>query len=553
MAILLTLQGPEVGHRYPLEGAITVLGRQADATICLSAKAVSRHHAQIVQAEGGYFLEDLDSSNGTFLNGTRLNPHVRVRLTEQDHLQIGPYLFGLRLSALTPPPTTTEPSLIIRDQVSVVGGLSGSVYGQDPAQKLQAVLEIAQHLARTLDLRQLLAKLLDQLMNLFPHADRALVLLCEEDRLEVRGQRLRDGQAAPGHLYSRTIVKKALDEGVGIRSDDIQGDERFQSVNTILTLDIHSLLCVPLLGQNGRPLGVLQLERFRRGQPFRMEDLQLLSTIGLQVAVVLENAALHEELLRKERQDQELALAREIQQGFLPTEFERFKDSGFELFARVLPAREVSGDLYDFFPLADGRLSFFVGDVSGKGIPAALFMVAVHTLCRHVGAAGDSPAATLIKLNDALAADNPQGQFVTLAHGIYTPTTGEVVLSSGGHPLPLLRRADGRVAPLNHRTGRMLGYPGGLATLTDARFTLTPGELMVFYTDGFTEAKEPTKESERRSMFGLPRLQQVVAGFDSKAPLEICAERAKTEIDQFTRSKELQDDLTLFLLRRTSG
>src|SRR6266545_994170 len=98
MAILLTLQGPETGHRYPLQGAITVLGRQADATVCLAAKAVSRHHAQVVQADGEYFLEDLDSSNGTFLNGTRLSPRVRVRLTEHDTVQIGPYVFGLRLS-----------------------------------------------------------------------------------------------------------------------------------------------------------------------------------------------------------------------------------------------------------------------------------------------------------------------------------------------------------------------------------------------------------------------------------------------------------------------
>jgi serine phosphatase RsbU (regulator of sigma subunit) len=546
MAILLTLQGPDVGRKYPLEGSATVLGRQADATICLPAKAVSRQHAQIVHADDTFFLEDLDSSNGTFLNGTKLSPRVRVRLTEQDTIQIGPYLFGLRPVSPTPLPGS-EPSLIIRDQVSV-GTLNESVYGQDPAQKLQVVLEIAQHLARTLALDQLLSKLLDQLMRLFPQADRGIVLLCDDDRLLVRGQRVREGQDPGRHLYSRTIVHKALDEGIGILSDDLAGDERFVASHTITALDVHSLLCVPLIAQDGRRLGVLQLDRFRRGMPFRTEDLQLLSTIGLQVAVVLENAALHEELLRKERQDQELALAREIQMGFLPTEFGRFKNEGFELFAHVHPAREVSGDLYDFFPLSDGRLSFFVGDVSGKGIPAALFMVAVHTLCRHLGAEAASPAATLVKLNDALAADNPQAQFVTLAHGLYTPATGAVVLSSGGHPLPLIRHTDGSVAPLDHRTGRMLGYEGGSLNVTDAHFTLASGELMLFYTDGFTEAKEP----ERRAMFGLERLQEVVAGFGATVPLHVCAERAKAEIDRFTRAKELQDDLTLLLLRRGS-
>jgi serine phosphatase RsbU (regulator of sigma subunit)/pSer/pThr/pTyr-binding forkhead associated (FHA) protein len=545
MAILITLQGPDAGRKHSLEGNTTVLGRQADCTICLPAKAVSRQHAQIVQTDGAYFLEDLDSSNGTFLNGTRLSPRVRVRLTEQDTFQLGPYLFGLRPP---PVPSASEPSLVIREQLSV-GSLNESLYGQDPAQKLQVVLEIAQHLARTLDLEELLTKLLDQLIRLFPHADRAMVLLLEGDNLVIRGQRSRHQQEPGSHPYSRTIVQKALQEGVGILSDDVQGDHRFQASHTLAALDLRSLLCVPLIGQDGRRMGVLQLDRFRHGMPFRVEDLQLLTTVGLQVAVVLENAALHAEVLRKQRQDQELAMAREIQQGFLPAEFAQFKDAGFELYAHVSPAREVSGDLYDFFRLDDGRLVFFVGDVSGKGMPAALFMVAVHALCRHLASGADSPAATLVRLNNALAADNPSGQFVTVAHGLYEPGTGEVVLTSAGHPLPLIRHADGSVEPLAHRTGRMVGYEIPPLVLSDKRFTLAPGELLVFYTDGFTEAREP----ERKTMFGLDRLRQVVAGFDATQSLQTCADRARAAIDSFIRAPEQQDDLTLLLLRRPAG
>jgi phosphoserine phosphatase RsbU/P len=545
MGILITLQGPDAGRKYPLEGDATVLGRQADCTICLPAKAVSRQHAQIVLTEGTYFLEDLDSSNGTFLNGNRLNPRVRVPLAEQDTFQIGPYLFGLRPP---PVPEDSEPSLVIREQLSVAQ-LNESVYGQDPAQKLQVVLEIAQHLARTLDLEELLTKLLDQLMRLFPQADRAMILLMERDRLVVRGQRCRHQHDSSAYPYSRTIVQKALEEGVGILSDDVQGDQRFQASHTLASLDLRSLLCVPLIGQDGRRLGVLQLDRFRHGMPFRVDDLQLLTTVGLQVAVVLDNAALHAELLHKQRQDQELAMAREIQQGFLPTEFAQFQHAGFELFAHVDPARQVSGDLYDFFPLPDGRLVFFVGDVSGKGMPAALFMVAVHALCRHLAAAADSPAATLVRLNTALAADNPSGQFVTLAHGLYDARTGEVVLTSAGHPLPLIRHADGRVEALAHRTGRMLGYDSPPLNLSDKRFTLAPGALIVFYTDGFTEAREP----ERKTQFGVERLRQVVEGFDAALPLEACADRARAAINAFIRAPELQDDLTLLLLRRADA
>src|SRR5262249_6077865 len=151
-----------------------------------------------------------------------------------------------------------------------------------------------------------------------------------------------------------------------------------------------------------------------------------------------------------------------------------FKTAGFELFARVDPAREVSGDLYDFFRLADDRLAFFVGDVSGKGMPAALFMIAVRTLSRHLAASGLSPAETLARLNTALAADNPSAMFVTLAHGIYTPSTGQLVLASGGHPAPLYRRVNGQVEELGMRPGRLLGVTAGDLRLTDTHLTLAP-------------------------------------------------------------------------------
>jgi serine phosphatase RsbU (regulator of sigma subunit) len=541
MAILITLQGPDAGRKFPLDATSAILGRQLDADICLSAKAVSRQHARILARDGAYEIEDLESSNGTLLNGRRLLPHQPEPITERDTVQIGPYVLALRPA---PTPASTETNLVIRDQVSALT-LNESVYGQAPALKLQVVLELAQQLARTLDLETLLHKLLDQLMRLFPQADRSMVLLCEGKRLTVRGQRCRRQEDSAAYPYSRTIVQRALEDGVGILSEDVQADSRFQASATITSLDLHSLLCVPLIAQDGKRQGLIQVDRFRQGACFRSEDLQLLTAIGLQVAVVLENAALHAELIREERFRQELLLAREIQQGFLPTEFEELRARGLDLFARVQPAREVSGDLYDYVWRPDGRLAFFIGDVSGKGMPAALFMVAARTLARHLAVTAESPAATLTGLNAALAADNPSSMFVTMAHGIYAPETGEMVLASAGHPLPLRRRASGQVEEIAHKTGRLLGYDNGNLHLTDARFTLEPGELLAFYTDGFTEARD-----SRREQFGLNRLMEVVSGFEPDLELATCADRATEAVERFARAKDLQDDMTLLLLRR---
>jgi phosphoserine phosphatase RsbU/P len=545
MAILITLQGPDPGRRFSLDQPCTVMGRQADCPIHLPAKAVSRQHAQILQRGDGFFVEDLDSSNGTFLNGKRVDPNAPVQLSERDTLQVGPYVLALRPAPVITP---TEQSLIIREQVSALT-LNESVYNQAPAQKLQVVLEISQNLGRTLDMEPLLDKLLDQLMRLFPQADRGMVLLCEEGGLVVRAQRCRRQEDETSHPYSRTVVKRALEEGVGILSEDVQADKRFDSSATLTSLEMHSLLCVPLVTKDARRLGVIQVDRFRPGLPFRSEDLLLLTTVALQVAVVLDNAALHAEVLREERFKQELALAREIQQGFMPCEFDDFSRDGFELFACVHPARTVSGDLYDFVRLPDGRFSFIVGDVAGKGMPAALFMVAVRTLSKHLAAAGGSPAAMLAKLNDALAADNPSMMFVTLAHGIYNPKNGELVLASGGHHLPLVRRRDGLVEEVEHKTGRLLGYEGLELHLTDATFSLQPGETLVFYTDGVTEARRPST----KGMFGLGRLIEVVAGFQPSLGLPTCADLVRSEVERFTGAKELQDDLTLFIMRRLAG
>jgi len=540
MAYLVTLKGPDTGRQFLLEQDVMVLGRQTDSGICLESQAVSRHHARIIRVDSKFFVEDMGSSNGTYVNGARIRD--RVPLTEKDTLQIGPYLFGLRVP---PTPVVADEGLVIRSQISASGS-DLSLFVQDPARKLEVVLEIAQSLSRTLDLDVLLTKLLDHLMILFPQADQGIVLLCEGDRLVVRAQHNRRADDPTAVTYSRTVVKKALEDGVGILSEDVHADERFIPSATLTALGLRSLICVPLISQDDQRLGVLQLDRFRSGKSFSPEDLQLLTTIGLQVKVVLENASLHAELIREERLRQELALAREIQQGFLPTEFPEPDKVGYELFARVSPAREVSGDFYDFWQLDDGRLVFIIGDVSGKGMPAALFMVMVRTLCRHLGTAGDAPAPTLARLNKALSADNPSSMFVTLLYGIYDPKTGEALLSSAGHPPPILRPVEGDAEQVELKRGPLLGVDMGKIEWSETRVPLASGETLALYTDGFIEARDPAS----KQMFEVLRLQDALSGPRARQSLESAADQSKLAVERFIASQELQDDLTLLLLRR---
>jgi serine phosphatase RsbU (regulator of sigma subunit) len=540
MASLLAVQGPNQGQRFPLEGESTTIGRQPDVGIFLEALAVSRQHARVLHQNGDYYLEDLGSSNGTYVNGRRIKG--RVALSIRDTVHIGPYVFTLQID---PPASPTETQTIVRARVDAAP-TNQTLYAQNPSYKLQVVLEIARDLGRTLDQDALLRRLLDQLFRLFPQADRGMVLLCDGDRYRVRAQRTRLKGGEAEFQFSKSVVKKALDEGVGLLSEDVGADSGLVMTRTLVSLNLRSFLCVPLIGGEKRRLGVIQLDCLRSDQSFGAADLELLTAVALHVAVVLENATLHAERLREARLLQELAMARDIQQSFLPAEFGALREQGVELFARVHAAREVSGDLYDFFPLPDGRLAFFLGDVSGKGMPAALFMIAVRTLIRHLAPTAGGPADLLRRLHAALVADNPTNLYVTVAHGVYDSRDGALLLSSGGHPPPLRRDALGTVTPVAMRASHMVGSPMLDPVLADTRLTLLPEETLVLYTDGFTEARAPDGET----LFGVERLCELLGGPRTSLPLDECAAEASAGVRRFTGQDELQDDQTLLLLRR---
>ena len=202
MATLVTLQGPNPGRQFPLGEGSSLIGRQPNSTVHLDSLAVSRQHARILRSDENFFLEDLNSSNGTYLNGQRIIG--RVPLTERDTLQIGPYVLALRC---TPAPTVKEPDPIIRSRVDA-SAANSTLFQHNPAYKLQVIMEITQHLARTLEFEPLLGKLLEHLLRLFPQADRGLVVLYEQDRLVLRSFRCRRSDATDAP-FSRSVVQRA--------------------------------------------------------------------------------------------------------------------------------------------------------------------------------------------------------------------------------------------------------------------------------------------------------------------------------------------------------
>ncbi len=231
-----------------------VIGRQTGADIVVQGPKVSRRHARVVREGDRFHLEDLGSSNGTFLNVKKLE--APLRLSHKDEIGIGSFLLRFE-------DKETSPEFTIHARTAA-NTANTDLYQGNAAHKLQVILRLSADLGRSLEVNDLLSRVLDHLLILFPHAERGLVILLEDGRPSVRAQKQRSGFQNPPR-FSASIVQKVASEGMGIFAEDLQTDSRFADAQSIVSLGIRSFICVPLQAKGGRALGVLQVERRAKG------------------------------------------------------------------------------------------------------------------------------------------------------------------------------------------------------------------------------------------------------------------------------------------------
>jgi sigma-B regulation protein RsbU (phosphoserine phosphatase) len=256
-------------------------------------------------------------------------------------------------------------------------------------------------------------------------------------------------------------------------------------------------------------------------------------------------AALQKSTAERERIASELDVAFRIQQSILPRDFQTFSTAtGFEIFAHSVPAREVGGDFYDFFPLGDDRIGFVIGDVSGKGVPAALFMAICRTLLAAVARGGSSPGDCLSHVNALLLRENEMQMFVTVIYGLLNVDTGEIQYANAGHNRPYLLTRDGAVAVQKSEPQIALGVLAG-ATYATRTIRLRAGDSLFLYTDGITEATDVQQE-----MYAAGRLEAALGKLARSSPADIIAGSFE-EVRRFTGGAEQSDDITALALTFT--
>lgn len=508
MFFLLANNGPHTGQRYELKGNKWVMGRHPDCDIWVDESAVSRNHCQIVREGNAFFVEDLGSRNGTFLNHEEQKLEGRRQLRPGDIVRVCDRSFtfqadtpptapqpaqtmrlteGAGLGAFLADDDAVAPSSTIMSKLDVSSSPRGGLHVSASAEvKLAAMIEISQSLSRFLALDDVLPQVLKTLFKIFVQADRGFIVMETPDgKLIPRWVKLRREDASDTLRISRTIVRHVMQSKEAILSADAASDARFEMSQSIADFRIRSMMCAPLLDSEGKAFGALQIDTLDQRQRFTKEDLELLVSTASQAALAIQQAQLHEAALRQRELERDMELAHEVQHGFLPEQ--RPSLPGYEFFDYYQPASQIGGDYFDYIALPGGRLAVIVADVVGHGVAAALLMAKLSAETKFALFSEATPAAAVTRLNERLCQSNTQ-RFVTMILVVLDPAEHTAVVVNAGHMAPLHRRAGNKIEePGADLAGLPLGVTDAMG-YEQAQFEISPGDVLTLYTDGINES-----------------------------------------------------------------
>jgi serine phosphatase RsbU (regulator of sigma subunit)/pSer/pThr/pTyr-binding forkhead associated (FHA) protein len=557
MATLQVLKGPNPGKTFPLESEEAVLGRNATCQVVINVPAVSREHAVVRRINGQFFIEDMHSRNGTFVNNQEIS--TRTLLRNGDRIKICDNLFTFQDATQLPP----LPSTMRRGEAEPEGedttsnveatlqpgqGSGRNLFETPSADKYALLLDLSSDLGQqTFQLDQLLPKIVEQLFNVFRQADRGFVILAEDgtERLIPKVIRTRHQDETTAR-FSRRIVQRCLKDREALLSGDAVHDPRFDLSQSVADFKIRSVMCAPLLARStGNAFGVIQLDTQNKVKKFTQEDLRLLMAVTLQAATALENAQLHESLVARAGLERDMKLARQVQLSFLPKKPPVLP--GYEFFAHYEPALEVGGDYYDFIPLPGDRLAVTLGDVAGKGVPAALLMGKVSSDARFCFLTEPGPAPAVSRLNALMQEAGLLDRFVTLTAGLLEPARHTVTLVNAGHLPPLVfRKSSGQFEEAMPR--ELSSYPlGVMDNLEYEAFSVTidVGDTVILFTDGVSDAK-----NKQGNDFHVEGAYEALA--KGPAGPKAMGERLIQAVKQHAQGCKQYDDITVVCFGRTA-
>jgi len=538
---------PATGDAFErdLDADSLVVGRSAESDLPLADRFLSRRHARLFREGDRVLVEDLGSQNGTYVNEERI--YAPAELRPGDVVRVSTSLITVEDPEAPAQPRSSE-TAYFRSANDILEERSAPPAEAAPdgealarwAERLRLLNDVHQALTRSLGLRELLELILDRV---FAHLgpEEAAVYLgkpgSELDRAAQRSLPGRDGEL----FFSRSLAREVTEKGLAALVIDAKTDERFAASESIMISGVRSIAAAPLLGPDG-VLGMIVLASRFQVRQFDEGDLELLVSLAAVAALHIRNLSLTEEAAERRRLTQELALARRIQVGLLPSALPEVP--GWELHGGSVPSREVSGDYYLVTRReSDGAVVLMVVDVSGKGIAASLLTASIEALAAGFLEVGLPPEEVCDRVCRRLFERTPPEKYATAFLAILDPESGRLRYANAGHNEALLVRADGTIESLP-ATGPPLGLVPG-SHRTGEEVTLAAGDLLVLYTDGVTEALNAADEE-----YGLERLREVCRRLRDR-PLGELAKGVGSDLAQFVRGLPFHDDRTIVLARRT--
>jgi sigma-B regulation protein RsbU (phosphoserine phosphatase) len=409
---------------------------------------------------------------------------------------------------------------------------------REELERLRTLVEASKLINSSIDADALFASILTVARNELG-VERGTLYFVDEERREIWAK-IAGGLSDEIRLpFGQGLAGTVAMTGEMVIIHDAYSDPRFdQSTDVRSGFRTRSMLCVPIHNRDQKVVGVLQLLNKNNGS-FGRRDLEFLASISDHMAIAMENATMHMEVVEKQRMERELQLGREIQSQLLPKPPSDM--AGVELAAQSISCYEVGGDYYDFIELPFGDLGLVIGDVSGKGVSAALIMSSVQAALRVAAAIEDDLAALVTRLNALIYRNTIGRKYVTFFFGRYTPSTGEMRFVNAGHNPPFIATADG-IEKLD-ATGRPIGLLPDSA-YTTGTVTIPRGATLFLYTDGLNEAADPEDEE-----LGMERLIATFRDVATKPAQEIPS-AVLARITAFERGAHATDDKTLVVMRR---
>ncbi len=530
MAFLVSNNSDGESNRFELKDRETTLGRHPECSIVVEAGAVSRYHAKVFAKDDLFFVEDSGSRNGTFLNGQLLTgPQT---LTQGDRIRVSDVEFQFQddvvpefaraSNAMTFDGSNFGIMMVDENEtknfanpesrsgfgpkVEFRSSAEGLKMVATPEAKLEALMQINRNLTGALAVDEVLPKVLSSLFGIFPAADRGFIVMQDAaGNLVPRWVKTRALQDETETIrISRTILREVMNSGEAILSLDASEDSRFDSSQSIADFSIKSMICAPLIDADGKAFGALQIDSTQGRGQFREEDADLLAGVAAQAGVVINNARMHERVLQQKEVEQDLKLAMEVQQAFLP---QTPPDAtGFRVRSFYKAANHIGGDYFDYIHLSDGRVAIVVADVVGHGVAAAMFMAKLSAETRFCLASDADIGRAIERLNDRMSRLQVE-RFITLLVIVIDPSDEMVSIVNAGHMAPLVRRkSDGSICePSENESGLPIAIDDGME-YDIVRFKFEVGDLAVLYTDGINEAMD-ANDAE----FGIDRLRKLSA------------------------------------------